>query len=100
QANTAIPGDSNGDGLPDAWQIQFFGSITLPNAAPSADPDNDGFINLQEYLAGTNPTNAASFLKLDSIDVSANSASIHFTAVAGKPYTLLYTDDLRGSWLK
>jgi hypothetical protein len=88
------PSDTNGDGLPDSWQIQFFGSISSPNAAPGADPDRDGFSNLQEYLAGTNPTNALSYLKLDSVEVAGSSTLIHFTAVAGKWYTLLYTDGL------
>jgi hypothetical protein len=53
--------DGNGDGLPDAWQIQYFGSVNAPNAQPAADPDGDGLSNLEEYLLGTDPTNADSF---------------------------------------
>jgi len=48
--------DGNGDGLPDAWQVQYFGCVTCPQAAPGADPDGDGFTNLQEFEAGTDPT--------------------------------------------
>ena len=35
------------------WQIAHFGSTNAPNAAPDADPDNDGANNLLEYLTGT-----------------------------------------------
>jgi len=47
--------DSDGDGLPDAWETQYFGSL---NQAAGGDPDSDALTNAQEYAAGTNPTNA------------------------------------------
>jgi hypothetical protein len=101
QANTTNPLDGNGDGLPDAWQSQYFGTSTNPLAAPGVDPDGDGFNNLQEYLAGTNPTNATSYLKLESVAVGVGGRAVSFTAVAGKTYTILYRADLgTGSWLK
>lgn len=48
------PPDADGDGMPDAWEIQY--SLD-PNSALDAaqDPDIDGFTNLQEYRNGTNP---------------------------------------------
>ncbi len=86
--------DTNGDGLPDAWQLLYWPSVNDPEAAPGADPDGDDFNNRQEYLAGTIPTNAASFLKIDSVEVSGPSRLIRFTAVAGKTYTVLYKNSL------
>ncbi len=50
-----------------AWQIQYFGSTTNPAAAANADPDGDGQNNLAEFLAGTNPTNSASGLRITSV---------------------------------
>lgn len=55
--------DSDGDGIPDRWEIQYFGSIT--HCAPLDDPDHDGMNNLAEYLAGTDPTDPNSKLALD-----------------------------------
>ncbi|HEY5913715.1 MAG TPA: lamin tail domain-containing protein [Verrucomicrobiae bacterium] len=99
--NLVDPLDTNGDGLPDAWQIQYFGSITAPQAAPGADPDNDGFNNAQEFLAGTNPTLATSYLKIDSVQPGGTARNVAFTAVAGRTYTVLFKDDLNEAvWLK
>ena len=47
--------DTDGDSLPDAWEIQFLGNLT---AAGSTDSDSDGRTNTAEYLAGTNPARA------------------------------------------
>jgi hypothetical protein len=51
-----LSGDSNNDGLPDAWQIQYFGSATNPNAAPNANPSGDGVPNWLKYNLGLDPT--------------------------------------------
>jgi len=48
-----------GDGLPDAWQIQYFGPPPNAGAAPTANPFGTGN-NWFKYLAGLNPTNPAS----------------------------------------
>jgi hypothetical protein len=50
-------GDSDGDGLPDSWEMANFGTLAY---AANDDPDRDGFNNLQEYLAGSNPMDANS----------------------------------------
>ena len=51
--------DSRGCGMPDSWQLQYFGNLNQP---ATGDYDGDGVSNLQEFLDGTNPTNAASVL--------------------------------------
>jgi len=50
-----MTGDSNQDGLPDEWQIQYFGSATAPEAAPDATPAGDGVPNWLKYSLGLDP---------------------------------------------
>ncbi len=46
--------DSDGDGIPDWWEIKYFGDLTTASA--TTDYDGDGVTDLQEYLMGYNPT--------------------------------------------
>jgi hypothetical protein len=45
--------DSDGDGMPDAWESRYFGSSTAADIA--ADTDGDGYTNIEEYLNGSDP---------------------------------------------
>jgi hypothetical protein len=56
--------DVDVDGVPDAWQTAHFGGICVPGGAGGEDADGDGQCNADEYLAGTDPTNRASVLRL------------------------------------
>ena len=49
--------DSDGDGLPDSWEMAHFGNL---NQTATGDYDGDGVDNLQEFLDGTDPTDANS----------------------------------------
>ena len=53
------PVDSDADGLPDWWEIQYNLDPNDPNGANggSGDPDNDGLDNLGEYMTTTSPIN-------------------------------------------
>jgi len=44
--------DTDGDGLPDNWEMLYFGNL---NQTAAGDFDGDGVTNLQEYLEGRNP---------------------------------------------
>lgn len=66
--NTTLPPpvDGDGDGMPDSWEIEFFGN-TFRNGV--ADWDDDGANDLAEYLADTNPTNSVSFLRITTMSM-------------------------------
>jgi hypothetical protein len=49
------PGDSDGDGLNDTWEIEQFGNVTAQNG--TGDPDGDDLNNTEEFAIGTNATN-------------------------------------------
>jgi len=77
--------DTDTNGLPDWWEQSFFGQWT--GVAPGADADQDGLTNLGEWLAGTNPTNAASGLWLNALPADGtNSFAVSWPSVAGKFY--------------
>jgi hypothetical protein len=90
--------DGNGDGLPDGWQIQYFGSADALNALPTADPDGDGMSNLQEYDDGTDPTDSTSALRITAIVPVGEDIRVYFTSVSGKYYSLERFDPISGVW--
>ena len=84
------PGDSDGDGLPDAWELAYgldpLSALAEDGAA--GDPDHDGFTNWQEFVAGTDPRDPASPLRLHLALLAPNLFQISWGAVIGKQYQL------------
>jgi hypothetical protein len=50
--------DTDGDGLPDAWEIDHFGNL---GQGPNDDPDRDGISNRDEWLEGSDPNIAVRY---------------------------------------
>jgi hypothetical protein len=89
--------DRDGDGLADAWERAFFGGT---QAVPSADPDEDGLTNAEEYVAGTDPTDRSSYLEVDALTTPPG-VTLSFNAAANRTYTIEFTDALgTGPWQK
>jgi hypothetical protein len=90
--------DSDNNGLPDYWEEQYF--HTLTGTSPTADPDGDGMNNLQEFIAGTDPTNSASYFRVQSIVKNASGGtSVSYVSLTNRVYTLYYSDLLAsGVW--
>jgi len=85
------------DGIPDAWRARYFGgSGTTTNnlSAATADPDHDGLNNLQEFLAGTDPTKSASVLDLTAIGPAFSTNTVILHSADGIVYQIWFSDDL------
>ena len=81
--------DANHNGISDAWEKEYFGSVTT-NRTPFTETDGDGMTDYAEFIAGTNPTNAASKLAFTSITVSSNRfIQLEWTTVPDRVYQLL-----------
>ena len=67
-------GDSDNDGMPDEFEAKFAFLNPVDAADADADYDNDGFTNLEEYEAQTDPSNPAShpskieFLRVSGVE--------------------------------
>lgn len=61
----AAPPDTDGDGMPDAWEIRY-GLDPHDPADGSKDQDGDGYTNVEEYLNGTDPTVFVDYKKLEN----------------------------------
>lgn len=99
-AQITMLADFDQDGVADVWESAYFGAASTnnPNNALE-DPDGDTMINRDEYLAGTNPTNALSLLKV--IFSATNDNVITFVAQTNKTYSVQIGTNLSSvpAWL-
>lgn len=87
--------DSDADQLLDSWEQQYFGDLTpLPNGQSDTDP----FTNLEEYIAGTDPTNPASFFAVTNR--AAGSVVLEWTSVAARDYTVRWAESLTNDFMQ
>lgn len=88
--------DSNGNGLPDDWEQEYFQDQTVN---PEEDSDGDGVSNRGEYTAGTNPTDRGSvFAPRGSFQGAV--FSMPMQTVAGRIYKVYATKDLANWYLQ
>lgn len=86
QTTNMIAGNSsNTNGVPDAWTITYFSST---NIDLSIDSDTDGVSNVDEYLAGTDPTNKSDFLCLQQVAMSGGELQLAWSSKQIRNYTI------------
>jgi hypothetical protein len=82
--------DADADGMRDIWELRYFDDI---GTAPTADADNDGVSNLDEFLEGTDPSNNSSYMP--RLTVLSSGGTVLRNPNAPK-YTLGQTVQLQG----
>ena len=85
----AVVPDSDGDGLPDAFEQAYFDDTT--SATPEEDNDHDGLSNRTEWLFGTSPIDAQSSPVLQ---IGVTDRLISIQSVSERLYTLEVSEDL------
>ena len=95
--------DADGDHIPDFWMIQHFGhtnALAADLSLATDDADGDNMTNLAEYLAGTDPRDRTSYLRVD-INWNLDVATLQFMALSNRSYSLQFRESLTsGLWTK
>lgn len=81
--------DTDGDGLPDAWELAHFGDLTFGGAD---DPDGDGVNNATEFARGSNP------FKLRFLTPVTALNPLRWFSPAGRYFTIERTSNLATSF--
>jgi hypothetical protein len=98
QTDSLQPGpDTDGDMLPDAWELSYTNALPgLDGMDVNADADGDGSSDKEEYLAGTDPTDAGSALRITATALNTGTAEndVTWASVLTRLYRLELGSDL------
>ncbi len=100
--NLTLGEDTDGDGLPDAWERALVNRSgtddirDLSDVNPNDDFDGDGLSNRSEYLTGNYAFDDQNGFELKIARIADGRPQFEFLSVRGRTYTVLGSADLKG----
>ena len=92
--------DTDGDGLPDAWERALLkNGDNLSDINPNDDADGDGMSNLEEYISGNYAFDKNDGFMVDIISVKEDYVTLEFLGISGRSYIPFISNDLK-KWRK
>lgn len=79
--------DSDNDGMDDYWERYYLDDLASPGFI---DNDLDGLINLEEFIAGSNPADIASTF----VASVSGGGSVSWNSQYGRSYSILWSESL------
>jgi len=82
---------SDADGIPDWWRLAYFGhalGLASDNSRAGDDADGDGVSNLNEFLAGTDPTSATSVFMIKQVAIAGSDVQVSCSSASNRTYQL------------
>jgi hypothetical protein len=105
--------DADSDGLPDSWEMLYFGSLSFgldddPDSdglttadelsygthPARADTDSDGVPDGREVAAGTDPCDATSFVKVTGVYSGDFGIRLRWSCLPGRRYLVHFSEDM------
>ncbi len=78
--------DADADGMHDAWEV-YYGLSTNTAGDAAGDLDGDHFLNAQEFIAGTSPSDSNSLFRMESPSPEdAGGVVVQWSSVTGRTY--------------
>ncbi len=88
--------DADADGVPDSWERKHFGGTHI---LPGAMASNGVNTVRQAYIAGLNPTNAASSFRISELRSLTSKSVLRWNSASGRVYSVYWSSNLLNGFI-